>query len=71
MFRYQTKVLITQNGPQSSKQVLVTCLSLLSRIFIFIYLFNHRTEAKKKKYQEYRRLMLLLAKVPQTGQYNT
>uniref|UniRef100_A0A3P9NP13 DNA-directed RNA polymerase n=1 Tax=Poecilia reticulata TaxID=8081 RepID=A0A3P9NP13_POERE len=28
----------------------------------------HPSEAKNKKYQEYRRLMLLLAKVPQTGQ---
>lgn len=28
-----------------------------------------RSEAKSKKYQEYRRLMQLLAKAPQTGQF--
>lgn len=35
----------------------------------FFLLICGRSEAKNKKYQEYRRLMLLLAKVPQTGQF--
>lgn len=37
--------------------------------FISFSLFYGSSQAKKKKYQQCQRLMLLLAKVPQTGQF--
>ncbi|KAG8003580.1 DNA-directed RNA polymerase [Nibea albiflora] len=43
-------------------------LQELSNFLLYKYCTGLQTEAKNKKYQEYRRLMLLLAKVPQTGQ---
>ncbi|KAM9358308.1 DNA-directed RNA polymerase, mitochondrial [Symphorus nematophorus] len=45
-------------------------LQELSNFLLHKYCSVLPTEAKKKKYQEYRRLMLLLAKVPQTGDFD-
>ncbi|XP_038136706.1 DNA-directed RNA polymerase, mitochondrial isoform X1 [Cyprinodon tularosa] len=45
-------------------------LQELSDFLLHKYCSTIQTEAKKKKYQEYRRLMLLLAKVPQTGDFD-
>lgn len=42
----------------------------LSDFLLLKYCTGPMTEAKNKKYQEYRRLMLLLAKVPQTGDFD-
>ncbi|XP_072294231.1 DNA-directed RNA polymerase, mitochondrial [Eucyclogobius newberryi] len=42
----------------------------LSNFLLLKYCAAPMTEAKNKKYQEYRRLMLLLAKVPQTGDFD-
>lgn len=42
----------------------------LSTFLLKKYCVGPMTEAKNKKYQEYRRLMLLLAKVPQTGDFD-
>ncbi|XP_070817738.1 DNA-directed RNA polymerase, mitochondrial [Chaetodon trifascialis] len=42
----------------------------LSNFLLLKYCTRLPTEAKNKKYQEYRRLMLLLAKVPQTGDFD-
>ncbi|XP_006800467.2 DNA-directed RNA polymerase, mitochondrial [Neolamprologus brichardi] len=44
-------------------------LQELSNFLLHKYCTGVLTEAKSKKYQEYRRLMMLLAKVPQTGQF--
>lgn len=48
---------------------LQTHLPLHRLKFISFSLFYGSFEARNKKYQECRRLMLLLAKVPQTGQF--
>ncbi|XP_034387343.1 DNA-directed RNA polymerase, mitochondrial isoform X2 [Cyclopterus lumpus] len=45
-------------------------LQELSNYLLQKYCTGFPTEAKTKKYQEYRRLMLLLAKVPQTGDFD-
>ncbi|XP_038572158.1 DNA-directed RNA polymerase, mitochondrial isoform X1 [Micropterus salmoides] len=45
-------------------------LQELSNFLLQKYCAGLPTEAKNKKYQEYRRLMLLLAKVPQTGDFD-
>ncbi|XP_034564724.1 DNA-directed RNA polymerase, mitochondrial [Notolabrus celidotus] len=45
-------------------------LEELSTFLLQKYCGGPPTEAKNKKYQEYRRLMLLLAKVPQTGDFD-
>ncbi|XP_071343586.1 DNA-directed RNA polymerase, mitochondrial [Trachinotus anak] len=45
-------------------------LQELSNFLLQKYCASVLTEAKNKKYQEYRRLMLLLAKVPQTGDFD-
>uniref|UniRef100_UPI0037E77CFC DNA-directed RNA polymerase, mitochondrial n=1 Tax=Semicossyphus pulcher TaxID=241346 RepID=UPI0037E77CFC len=45
-------------------------LQELSNFLLQKYCCELQAEAKKKKYQEYRRLMLLLAKVPQTGDFD-
>uniref|UniRef100_A0A1A7WLC6 DNA-directed RNA polymerase n=2 Tax=Iconisemion striatum TaxID=60296 RepID=A0A1A7WLC6_9TELE len=45
-------------------------LQELSKFLLQKYCTALPTEAKNKKYQEYRRLMLLLAKVPQTGDFD-
>ncbi|XP_068581990.1 LOW QUALITY PROTEIN: DNA-directed RNA polymerase, mitochondrial [Cebidichthys violaceus] len=45
-------------------------LQELSNFLLQKYCTGLPTEAKNKKYQEYRRLMLLLAKVPQTGDFD-
>ncbi|KAM3619449.1 uncharacterized protein V6R79_008325 [Siganus canaliculatus] len=45
-------------------------LQELSDFLLQKYCTRLPTEAKNKKYQEYRRLMLLLAKVPQTGDFD-
>ncbi|XP_040896207.1 DNA-directed RNA polymerase, mitochondrial isoform X2 [Toxotes jaculatrix] len=42
----------------------------LSNFLLQKYCSGILTDAKNKKYQEYRRLMLLLAKVPQTGDFD-
>lgn len=42
----------------------------LSTFLLQKYCVGPMTEAKNKKYQEYRRLLLLLAKVPQTGDFD-
>lgn len=42
----------------------------LSKFLLQKYSAGPMTEAKNKKYQEYRRLMMLLAKVPQTGDFD-
>ncbi|XP_044217703.1 DNA-directed RNA polymerase, mitochondrial [Thunnus albacares] len=45
-------------------------LQELSNFLLHKYCTGLPAEAKNKKYQEYRRLMLLLAKVPQTGDFD-
>ncbi|KAG7239014.1 hypothetical protein INR49_030279 [Caranx melampygus] len=45
-------------------------LQELSNFLLHKYCPSVLTEAKNKKYQEYRRLLLLLAKVPQTGDFD-
>ncbi|CAN9500557.1 unnamed protein product [Ophioblennius macclurei] len=45
-------------------------LQELSNFLLQKYCSGVPTEAKSKKYQEYRRLLLLLAKVPQTGDFD-
>ncbi|XP_044056573.1 DNA-directed RNA polymerase, mitochondrial [Siniperca chuatsi] len=45
-------------------------LQELSNFLLQKYCAGLPTEAKNKKYQEYRRLLLLLAKVPQTGDFD-
>ncbi|AWP11147.1 putative DNA-directed RNA polymerase mitochondrial [Scophthalmus maximus] len=45
-------------------------LQELSNFLLHKYCVQLSTEAKNIKYQEYRRLMLMLAKVPQTGDFN-
>nr|XP_020487707.1 DNA-directed RNA polymerase, mitochondrial [Labrus bergylta] len=45
-------------------------LQELSTFLLQKYCSGLSIEAKKKKYQEYRRLILLLAKVPQTGDFD-
>ncbi|XP_023265435.1 DNA-directed RNA polymerase, mitochondrial [Seriola lalandi dorsalis] len=45
-------------------------LQELSNFLLQKYCTSIPTEAKKKKYQEYRRLIMLLAKVPQTGDFD-
>ncbi|XP_047444012.1 DNA-directed RNA polymerase, mitochondrial [Mugil cephalus] len=45
-------------------------LEELSNFLLQKYCTRVMTEAKNKKYQEYRRLLLLLAKVPQTGDFD-
>ncbi|KAK2907712.1 DNA-directed RNA polymerase, mitochondrial [Channa argus] len=45
-------------------------LQELSTFLLEKYCTGFPTETKNKKYQEYRRLMLLLAKVPQTGDFD-
>ncbi|XP_022047398.2 DNA-directed RNA polymerase, mitochondrial [Acanthochromis polyacanthus] len=45
-------------------------LQELSNFLLHKYCTRLPTEAKNKKYQEYRRLMLLLANVPQTGDFD-
>lgn len=45
-------------------------LQELSNFLLLKYCSKIKTEAKNKKYQDYRRLMLLLAKVPQTGDFD-
>ncbi|KAM7012929.1 DNA-directed RNA polymerase, mitochondrial [Tautogolabrus adspersus] len=45
-------------------------LQELSTFLLQKYCSGLSSEAKNKKYQEYRRLMLLLAKVPQTGDFD-
>ncbi|XP_055020825.1 DNA-directed RNA polymerase, mitochondrial-like [Boleophthalmus pectinirostris] len=42
----------------------------LSNFLLQKYCAGPMTEAKNNKYQEYRRLMMLLAKVPQTGDFD-
>ncbi|XP_039463115.1 DNA-directed RNA polymerase, mitochondrial isoform X2 [Oreochromis aureus] len=45
-------------------------LQELSNFLLQKYCTGVPTEAKSKKYQEYRRLLMLLAKVPQTGDFD-
>ncbi|KAM4574867.1 DNA-directed RNA polymerase, mitochondrial [Fundulus diaphanus] len=45
-------------------------LDELSNFLLHKYCSTIQTEAKTKKYQEYRRLLLLLGKVPQTGDFD-